>query len=54
MNYEELYKTNNDFRMYVDKCCRSRNCSVEEALELAIVKEYGKYVVQCEKGVHND
>mgnify|MGYP003312807875 CR=1 FL=1 len=54
MNYEELYETNADFRMYVDKSCRNRNCTVKEMLELAITKEYAKYVVQNEKGVHND
>ena len=38
----ELYKSNKDFREYVDKYCRKHKCTVEEALSHELVKEVEK------------
>lgn len=38
----EFYKTNKDFRVYVDKYCQKHKCTVEEALTHALVKEVEK------------
>lgn len=42
----DFYNTNKDFKTYVDKCCAMYGKTVDEALELALVKEvaeaYGK------------
>lgn len=43
---EELYENSQDFRSYVDKYCLKHGKTVEEALQDAIVIEYGK-VMPC-------
>lgn len=40
---KEFYNNNADFREYVDKCCKAHKISVDEALQLALVKEVAKY-----------
>ena len=41
---EEFYKSNADFKDYVDKYCIKTGCTVEEALEHALVKSvYEQY-----------
>lgn len=37
------YYENRDFVDYVDKYCRTYGISKEEALQHALVKEYGEY-----------
>ena len=44
---EEYYKTNKDFRGYVDKYCKHYGYSVSESLTHAIVRE--KYLDYLEK-----
>lgn len=38
MNYKDLYKSNDDFKAYVDKYKNNFGISVDEALEHLIVK----------------
>lgn len=45
MDYMEFYKTNEDFRSYVERFRSDRGISVEEALEHEIVKQYAHYVL---------
>lgn len=42
MDFLELYKTNSDFKKYVDRYSLSHIIPVWDALEHAIVKEVGK------------
>ena len=39
---EELYKSNADFREYVNRYCRTYKLTEEEALQHMIVKEVAK------------
>lgn len=38
----EFYKTNKDFRDFVNRYCRKHKCTVEEALTHVIVREVEK------------
>ena len=42
---EEYYRTNKDFKEFVDKCMKTYNWSLEKALESPITKEYYKYLI---------
>lgn len=42
---KEFYSSNADFKAYVDKYCKKHKCTVEEALEHALVKD----VYECYK-----
>jgi len=39
--YEELYKTNKDFRRYVDQYMRNKTVSLSEVLSLKITQNVG-------------
>ena len=45
---EELYKTNPEFKEYVDRLAKhyneGRSITVDECLQLAIVKDYADYL----------
>ena len=43
MNYKELYDTNENFKTFVDKVCKSYGLTVAEALEHHTVKDVGEY-----------
>lgn len=45
MDFMKFYKTNDDFRTYVEKYRRDKCISVEEALEHDMVKQYAEYVL---------
>lgn len=51
--YEQLYASNCDFRVYVDKYVSKHNLtayiSVTEALKHIIVKNYGEFILGKEK-----
>lgn len=40
---KEFYNSNADFKAYVDKYCKKHKCTVEEALEHALVKDVYEY-----------
>ena len=44
MNEElyDLYKRDQDFRVFVDKFCQAHNLSIFEAFEMNILREYAK------------
>ena len=39
-----LYKTDDDFKKYVDHWCKNHDLGVSEALRLNILQEYAKYL----------
>ena len=41
----ELYNSNNTFRSYVDKYCKTYHVTVREAFTHALVKEVYKYII---------
>lgn len=41
--YETAYENNQEFKEYVDKLCKARKISKEEALQQAIIKEIYDY-----------
>lgn len=43
MDYENEYRFNKAFRVYVDKYCKTYRVSVEEALEHQLVKDVCRY-----------
>ena len=43
MDYKELYDTNENFKTFVDKVCKSYGLTVAEALEHHTVKDVGDY-----------
>lgn len=51
--YEQLYASNSDFRVYVDKYVSKHNLtayiSVTEALKHILVKNYGDFILGKEK-----
>lgn len=42
----EVYKTNSDFREYVNKACKNYNKTVNEILVLEHTKQYYKYLLE--------
>ena len=50
MNLKELYDSNDDFNEYVKKYCHATGKSVEQALRVAIVKEYAQYITDKKEG----
>lgn len=48
----KFYDTNADFKRYVDAYCVTRKCSVDEALEHALVKEVADSYGKSGKGVN--
>ena len=40
---KDFYNKNSDFKEYVDKCCKKHKCTVEQALNHALVKEVYEY-----------
>lgn len=48
--YEELYKTNKDFRRYVDKYMRNKKVTLSEVLSLEITRMVGDmYMAELEE-----
>lgn len=45
MDLPELYRTNKDFKEYVDKYMTKHNKSLSEALSDAMVKDYAAYLL---------
>lgn len=46
---EELYRTNKDFKEYVDRYCRDYGLCVAEALKHRLVIEYAEYLRERDK-----
>jgi len=47
----ELYKSNKDFKEYVDRFRTFRNLGIFEALQFKIIQEYAKYLHEQGKDV---
>ena len=45
----ELYKTDEDFKEYVDKWCKDHDLGIFEAFRLNLVQEYAKYLKEGKK-----
>ena len=41
MDYKALYDENKDFKLYVDKYCKTYKCTVNEALGKMLVQNVG-------------
>ena len=49
MDYKALYDENKDFKLYVDKYCKTYKCTVNEALGKMLVQMVGReYKKQAE------
>lgn len=48
---KDLYERDEDFRRYVDKWAQSRNLTVEEALQMRILQNYGRYIFEEKSGI---
>ena len=48
---EGLYKTDADFKEYIDKMVQCRSLSLKEALSYKISDEYAKYLEDRRKGL---
>ena len=46
----ELYRTDNDYRLYVDRCAKTDNISPEICLLRRTVQEVGLYYIDRKKG----
>jgi hypothetical protein len=46
MNLEELYKTNNYFKGYVERFANHYGLTTEEALSHAMVRSYAGYLME--------
>lgn len=44
--YEQLYNTNSDFSDYVHRNMKTYNKSLEDVLQLAIVRFYGDSIIE--------
>lgn len=44
--YEELYKSNKDFREYVDRYMRNKDVALAEVLSLKIIKEIAEMYLE--------
>lgn len=40
----ELYKSDDDFKHYVDSWCRKHNLSIWEAFRFNLLQEYAKFI----------
>ena len=51
MNEElyELYKSNNDFKEYVDRWCKEHNIGIFEAFRLKLIQNYANYIKEVKK-----
>lgn len=49
-SYKALYNADNDFKQYVDKFAASKNITIDEALTLNIIKQYGEYTKELPQG----
>lgn len=47
--FMKLYKSNADFKGYVDRCAKAHKENVEQTLERLTVLEVGRYYVEREK-----
>ena len=47
---KEFYDSNEDFRNYVDRYCRTYRLSVEEALEHKLVQDVGRHYQELAEG----
>lgn len=53
MNLENLYKSDDNFKGYVDRYCKQSGKTIEEALQNAIVKEYASYLTDMNPELKN-
>ena len=51
MDYKKLYEENKEFHTFVDKVCRTYDKTLEEALQMATVREVGNYYSVNRTGV---
>lgn len=53
MNLKKFYEVNDDFKGYVDRYCKQSGKTIEQALEIAIVKEYALYLIDMNPELKN-
>lgn len=44
---QELYKTDDEFREYVNRWCKNHNLSVDEAFNFNLLREYARYIKEA-------
>lgn len=44
LKLNQMYTTNEDFRNFVNKCCKTYNKTVDEVLQMETTKQYAAYV----------
>ena len=49
MDYLKLYRTNEEFKQYVDRCAKANKESAEETMTKYTVREVGKYYAEKDK-----
>lgn len=49
MDYLKLYRTNEEFKQYVDRCAKANKESAEETITKYTVREVGKYYAEKDK-----
>jgi hypothetical protein len=45
-----LYNNNQDFKQYIDKCCKTYNKNVDYMLQTKIAESYYQYLIDKQKG----
>lgn len=53
MDLKKLFNTNDDFKGYVERYCKQTGKTIEQALEIAIVKEYALYLIELNPELKN-
>ena len=48
-NLYDLYKTDPDYKRYVDEICKSRMLGIYEAFRLKIVQSYAEWLVKSKE-----
>jgi len=47
--FQSLYKSNDNFKGYVDRCAKAHGENVENTLQRLTVQNVGRYYVECER-----
>lgn len=47
--FQKLYRENEDYKQYVDRCAKADKESVEQTLEKLTIREVGRYYAERDK-----
>lgn len=54
MDLNKFFNDNDDFKGYVERYCQQSGKTIEEAMHIAIVKEYALYLIEQKPELKND